>query len=165
MLSYPPRSLARQSLGPLLGSVLKFWIERKVPLVPLPIPGQRVAPQRKCRARCDFAREGEMNHLRSCLAPRSLQYDRGVDRGEGRNRGRLAMRRREVDTHFCGENNDFIAECDRADSILSVRGPPRMLGPIATDPPPWRCRPWRISRRLRSSIRSPPPRRSSRCRS
>ena len=56
-----------------------------------------------------------MNHLRSCLAPRSLQYDRGVDRGEGRNRGRLAMRRREVDTHFCGENNDFIAECDRAE--------------------------------------------------
>jgi len=36
----PPQSLARQSLGPFFGSVLKFWIERKVPLVPLPILGQ-----------------------------------------------------------------------------------------------------------------------------
>ncbi len=32
------------------------------------------------------------------------------------------------------------------------------------DPPPWRRRPWRISRRLRRSTRSRRPRRSSRCR-
>ena len=40
-----------------------------------------------------------------------------------RNRGRSAMRRGEPDTPYCGENNDFIAECERADPILSVRRP------------------------------------------
>jgi hypothetical protein len=30
------------------------------------------------------------------------------------------MRRGELDTLYCGENNDFIAECERADSILWV---------------------------------------------
>ena len=40
-----------------------------------------------------------------------------------RKRGRSAMRRGELDTPYCGENNDFIAECERADPILSVRRP------------------------------------------
>jgi hypothetical protein len=40
-----------------------------------------------------------------------------------RNRARSAMRRGELDTAYCGENNDFIAECERADPILSVRRP------------------------------------------
>jgi hypothetical protein len=30
------------------------------------------------------------------------------------------MRRGELDTLYCGETNDFIAECERADSILWV---------------------------------------------
>ena len=30
------------------------------------------------------------------------------------------MRRGEPDTPYCGENNDFIAECERADSILWI---------------------------------------------
>ena len=38
----------------------------------------------------------------------------------GRNRGRPAMRRGALDTLYCGENNDFIAECERADSILWI---------------------------------------------
>ena len=41
----------------------------------------------------------------------------------GRNRSRPGMRRGELATLYCGENNDFIAECDRADPILSVRAP------------------------------------------
>src|SRR5215831_12956267 len=40
-----------------------------------------------------------------------------------RNRGRSAMRRGELDTPYCGENDDFIAECERAVLIQSVRGP------------------------------------------
>ena len=48
----------------------------------------------------------------------------------GRNRGRLAMRHRELDTRYCGENNDFIAACDRADQILSVWDP-RVCRPLS----------------------------------
>jgi hypothetical protein len=33
------------------------------------------------------------------------------------------MRRGALDTLYCGENNDFIAECERADPIPSVRRP------------------------------------------
>jgi hypothetical protein len=39
----------------------------------------------------------------------------------GRNRGRSGMRHGELDTLYCGKNNDFIAECERADPIPSVR--------------------------------------------
>jgi hypothetical protein len=41
----------------------------------------------------------------------------------GRNRGRSGMRRGELDTLYCGKNNDFIAECERVDPIPSVRRP------------------------------------------
>jgi len=37
------------------------------------------------------------------------------------NRGRPGMRRGALDTLYCGENNDFIAECERADPIPSVQ--------------------------------------------
>jgi len=37
------------------------------------------------------------------------------------NRGRPGMCRGALDTLYCGENNDFIAECERADSIPSVQ--------------------------------------------
>jgi hypothetical protein len=39
----------------------------------------------------------------------------------GRNRGRSGINRGARETLYCGENNDFTAECERADPILSVR--------------------------------------------
>jgi hypothetical protein len=38
----------------------------------------------------------------------------------GRDRGRPGMRHGALDALYCGENSDFIAECERADSILWI---------------------------------------------
>jgi hypothetical protein len=41
----------------------------------------------------------------------------------GCNRGRPGMRRGALDTLYCGENNDFIAECERADRFYRFDDP------------------------------------------
>jgi hypothetical protein len=78
-------------------------------------------PQHKCRARWDLAGRKKIESLAARLGAAILSMIVAWIVPRSRNRGRPGLRRGALDTLYCGENNDFIAECERGDPIPSVQ--------------------------------------------
>src|SRR5262249_61626272 len=82
----------------------------------------------RCPARNTNAARGVTSRAGQKIESRAAPFDAARSSvivvwivASSRNRGRSAMRRGALDTPYCGENNDFIAECERVDPIPSVQ--------------------------------------------